>query len=55
MMSRRNERVSVAIISEGDTEAWYFNQLKIKERVHIQTYPKEGKGITSLYNKAKDL
>ena len=54
-MSRRNERISVAIISEGDTEAWYFNQLKIEERVHIQTYPKEGIKLGALYNKAENL
>ena len=54
-MSRRNERISIAIISEGETEAWYFKQLKIKERVHIQTYPKEGKKLESLYDKAENL
>lgn len=55
MNPRRIEGVSIAIISQGPTEAWYFNQLKIKERVHIQTYPKEGKKLESLYDKAENL
>lgn len=54
-MSRRKEGISVAIISEGDTEAWYFRQLSTAERVHITTYPKEGKSLDSLYEKAEDL
>ncbi|MCK4695703.1 MAG: RloB domain-containing protein, partial [Candidatus Cloacimonetes bacterium] len=54
-MSRRNERVSVAIISEGDTEAWYFNQLSRAERVYISTFPKEGRKLTSMLKKAEDL
>ncbi|MEA2096770.1 MAG: RloB family protein [Candidatus Cloacimonadota bacterium] len=55
MMTKRNEGISIAIISEGDTEAWYFNQLSKIERVHIKTYPKEGKKLESLYNKANEL
>ncbi|MDP8203141.1 MAG: RloB family protein [Candidatus Tenebribacter mawsonii] len=55
MMIKRNEGISIAIISEGDTEAWYFNQLSRAERVHIKTYPKEGKKLESLYNKANEL
>lgn len=55
IMSRRNERISIAIISEGETEAWYFNQLSKIERVHIKTYPKEGTKLDSLFEKAEDL
>ncbi|NQV19580.1 MAG: RloB domain-containing protein [Armatimonadetes bacterium] len=54
-MSRRNERISVAIISEGETEAWYFKQLSTVERIHISTYPKEGITLNSLFEKALDL
>ena len=54
-MSKRQEGISIAIISEGETEAWYFKQLSITERVHITTYPKEGKSLDSLYDKAVDL
>jgi hypothetical protein len=54
-MSKREEGISIAIISEGDTEVWYFRQLSIKEKVHITTYPKEGKSLDSLYKKANDL
>jgi hypothetical protein len=55
MSPKRIEGISIAIISQGPTEAWYFNQLKIEERVHIQTYPKEGKKLESLYDKASEL
>ena len=54
-MNKREEKISVAIISEGETEAWYFRQLSTTERVHITTYPKEGKSLDSLYNKAQEL
>lgn len=54
-MSKRKEGISIAIISEGETEAWYFKQLSITERVHITTYPKEGKNLDSLHDKALEL
>jgi len=54
-MTKRNEGISIAIISEGETEAWYFNQLSRVEKVHISTYPKEGKNLISLFNKADHL
>jgi len=54
-MNKRKEGISIAIISEGETEAWYFRQLSTKERLHISTYPKEGKSLGSLYDKAVDL
>jgi hypothetical protein len=55
MMSRRNERISIAMISEGETESWYFNQLSKIERVHINTYPKPGKDFSSILKKAEEL
>jgi len=54
-MSSRNERISIAIISEGETEAWYFKQLSRAEKVYITTYPKEGKSLKSLFEKAVNL
>ncbi len=54
-MIKRNVGISIAVISEGDTEAWYFNQLSKIERVHIKTFPKEGKKLESLYSKANEL
>jgi len=55
MMTKHNESISIAIISEGETEAWYFKQLSRAEKVHIATYPKEGKSLKSLYEKAETL
>ncbi len=54
-MIRRNEGISIAIISEGETEAWYFKQLSRSEKVYVETYPKEGKSLKSLYEKAINL
>ncbi|MBC8382923.1 MAG: RloB domain-containing protein [Candidatus Cloacimonetes bacterium] len=54
-MNKREERISVAIISEGETESWYFKQLSVAEKVHISTYPKEGKNLHSLFDKAENL
>lgn len=55
MSYKRNESVSIAMISEGETESWYFNQLRKEEKVHIITYPRPGKELNSLYKKAKEL
>ena len=55
MNPKRIEGISIAIISEGPTEAWYFNQLSKIERVHIKTYPKEGIKLESLFVKASEL
>lgn len=54
-MNNRNEGISIAIISEGPTEAWYFNQLSKSERIHIKTFPKDGQNLPSLYIKACNL
>ncbi len=54
-MSKREEGISIAIISEGETESWYFKQLSTAERVHVTPYPREDKSLDSLYDKAVDL
>ncbi|MDP8210439.1 MAG: RloB family protein [Candidatus Stygibacter australis] len=47
--------LSLAIISEGDTEGWYLRQLKSAERINFDIFPKEGRNLVGMKNKLQNL
>ena len=47
--------ISLAVISEGDTEGWYLRQLKSSERVNFDIFPKEGRNLDNMIKKLQTL
>jgi len=47
--------LSIAVISEGDTEGWYLRQLKSAERINFDIFPKEGRNLVGMKNKLQNL
>ncbi|MDP8220348.1 MAG: RloB family protein [Candidatus Stygibacter frigidus] len=51
----RSLPLSIAVISEGDTEGWYLRQLKSAERLNFDIFPKEGRNLVGMKNKLQNL
>ena len=51
----RSQPISLAVISEGDTEGWYLRQLKSSERIDFDIFPKEGRNLVGMKNKLQHL
>ncbi|MFA5245964.1 MAG: RloB domain-containing protein [Pedobacter sp.] len=47
-MPERPLSPAIAVISEGDTESWYLNQLKTCERIDFKLFPKEGRNLKDM-------
>ena len=51
----RSLPLSIAVISEGDTEGWYLRQLKSTERINFDIFPKEGRNLNNMKKRLQIL